>query len=279
MPTLHDPLLIITDVDGSLLDHHTYSWQPAVPWLEKLKAHGIPVVICSSKTRVEILALQKEMGLDGAPFIAENGALLHPGDGGPHTAAQDVAGTDIALLGKDYAQIRAILEDLRQKEGFKFFGFGDVDEKLVAEWTGLSPADALLAQQRQASETLIWRDSDERMDEFVHCLDSQALALVQGGRFYHVMSKGSSKGAAVHWLLDLYRRRDGRPWQSVGLGDGPNDIPMLQAVDYAVIIRGYSKTPVAVDPSHPHVYRTQAYGPEGWSEGLDYFFNQTGQRV
>ncbi len=113
-----------------------------------------------------------------------------------------------------------------------------MDEKLIGEWTGLSPHDALLAQQRQASEALIWRDSDERMAEFVQALAAQDLTLIQGGRFYHVLSKGSNKGAAVRWLLDLYRGHDGRPWQSLGLGDGPNDISMLRAVDYAVIIRG-----------------------------------------
>ncbi len=271
MPSLHDPLLVITDLDGSLLDHHTYSWQPAAGWLEKLKAAHIPVVFCSSKTMAEITALQNSMGLDGAPFIAENGALLHAGAlwRQPDKPAANI-------LGKEYAAIREILGSLRQARGFKFFGFGDVDEKLIGQWTGLSPQDALLAKQRQASEALIWRDSDARMAEFVHDLEQQSLMLIQGGRFYHVVSKGSSKGAAVRWLLDLYRRHDGRPWQSLGLGDGPNDASMLKAVDYAVIIRGYSKIPVDLGPLQRNVYKTTAYGPEGWSEGMDYFINPGG---
>ncbi|WP_213991030.1 mannosyl-3-phosphoglycerate phosphatase-related protein [Sodalis sp. dw_96] len=266
MPSLKDPLLVVTDLDGSLLDHHTYSWQPAEGWLEKLKSHHIPVVICSSKTSAEIMALQTGMGLKDAPFIAENGAMLHAGALGQHP---DQSVTKI--LGQDYAAVREVLETLRRLQGFKFFGFGDVDEKLIGEWTGLSPHDALLAQQRQASEALIWRDSDERMAEFVQALAAQDLTLIQGGRFYHVLSKGSNKGAAVRWLLDLYRGHDGRPWQSLGLGDGPNDISMLRAVDYAVIIRGYSKTPVELGPLQRSVYRTVAYGPEGWCEGLDHF--------
>jgi len=271
MPSLHDPLLIITDLDGSLLDHHTYSWQPAAGWLEKLKAHHIPVVICSSKTTSEIRVLQNGMGLEGAPFIAENGALLHAG-----ALGQPPGEPVTKILGKDYAAIRAVLETLRRGRGYKFFGFGDVDEKLIGEWTGLSPHDALLAQQRQASEALIWRDSDERMTEFVQDLDKESLTLIEGGRFYHVMSKGSTKGAAVRWLLDLYCHHDGRPWQSLGLGDGPNDASMLKAVDYAVIIRGYSKTPVDLGPLQKNVYRTAAYGPEGWREGLDHFITSVG---
>ncbi|WP_410015428.1 mannosyl-3-phosphoglycerate phosphatase-related protein [Sodalis sp. C49] len=260
MPSLTDPLVVITDLDGSLLDHHTYSWQPAAPWLDRLKAHHIPVVFCSSKTTAEIVPLQESMGLSGTPFIAENGALLQL-DG-------ELSGR---IMGQDYAAVRAAMERLRQEYGFKFFGFGDVDEKLVGEWTGLSAQDALLAQRRQASEAFIWRESDERLRDFTDLLAKEGLAVTQGGRFYHVMSQGSSKGAAVRRLLQHYRQQDGRPWQSIGLGDGPNDISLLDAVDYAVIIRGYTKTPVTVSPQQRYVYRTNAYGPEGWCEGMDYF--------
>lgn len=31
MPSLRDTLLIFSDLDGSLLDIHTYDWQPALP--------------------------------------------------------------------------------------------------------------------------------------------------------------------------------------------------------------------------------------------------------
>lgn len=260
MPSIKDPLVVITDLDGSLLDHHTYSWQPAAPWLDKLKANGIPVVFCSSKTAAEILLLQESMGFAKSPFIAENGAVVQlDGDGAKK------------VIEKDYAAVRAAMVRLRAEKGYKFFGFGDVDEKLVAEWTGLSPQGAELAKRREASEAFIWRESDDRLREFTDALAADSLAVTQGGRFYHVMSAGSSKGAAVKRLLTHYRQRDGRHWQSIGLGDGPNDISLLEAVDYAVIIRGYSKTPVNLSPSQRYVYRAKAYGPEGWREGLDYF--------
>ena len=31
MPSLRDTLPIFSDLDGSLLDIHTYDWQPALP--------------------------------------------------------------------------------------------------------------------------------------------------------------------------------------------------------------------------------------------------------
>lgn len=59
MPDLHQPLMIITDLDGSLLDHHTYRWDAATEWLTTLKQYAVPLVICSSKTAAEIIPLQK----------------------------------------------------------------------------------------------------------------------------------------------------------------------------------------------------------------------------
>jgi mannosyl-3-phosphoglycerate phosphatase len=57
MLSLQDSLLVITDLDGSLLDHHTYSWQAAEAWLARLEEHEVPLVICSSKTAAEIMPL------------------------------------------------------------------------------------------------------------------------------------------------------------------------------------------------------------------------------
>ncbi|MEA9392630.1 mannosyl-3-phosphoglycerate phosphatase-related protein [Acerihabitans sp. TG2] len=269
MPDLQDPLVVITDLDGSLLDHHTYSWQPAALWLDKLIAAQVPVILCSSKTTAEIVPLQASMGLQGLPFIAENGALVQL------TSPLFTDASPIKIRGYDYDTIRTIIQRLRDVKGFRFLGFGDVDEKVIGEWTGLAPQQAMLAQQREASEAFIWRDSDVRLAEFTSLLATEGLSVTQGGRFYHVMSANSSKGAAVRQLLQHFHQQDGRSWRSLGLGDGPNDISMLNEVDYAVIIKGYSNSPMALDPRQQQIYRTTAYGPEGWSEGMDHFITPT----
>lgn len=266
MPTLQDPLMIVTDLDGSLLDHHTYSWLPAEPWLERLQAHGIPLVICSSKTAAEIIPLQRALGISGAPFIAENGAVVSDGHSSrplPHLA-------DNAL---DYASLCQQLAQLKQQYGFKFTGFSDVSEKEVSEWTGLTPHDAALARLREASESIIWRDNHDRFALFRQQLEARALALVQGGRFWHVMRKGSGKGAALRWLLE--NTFGDKSHMTIGLGDGPNDAPMLDIVDYAVVIKGYSKDAVILQrQDKQNIYHTGEFGPQGWSEGLTYFITQ-----
>ncbi|QUG76270.1 mannosyl-3-phosphoglycerate phosphatase-related protein [Erwinia sp. E602] len=267
MPTLQDPLTIVTDLDGSLLDHHTYSWQPAQAWLDRLQEARIPIVICSSKTATEIVPLQRALGLGSAPFISENGALVQ-WDGAP-------GGPLRHHPGPDYASLCHTLLRLRQREGFKFTGFSDVTEKEIADWTGLSPGDAALAKMREASESLIWRDDDARFALFGQRLAEEGLALVQGGRFWHVMPQGRDKGSALRWLLQETPFGAAAPL-TIGLGDSPNDAPMLDSVDFAVVIKGFSKNPLLLQrAANPAVYRTAHAGPQGWSEGLDFFITQT----
>lgn len=266
MPALNDPLMIVTDLDGSLLDHHTYSWEPAQPWLERLNTQGVPVVICSSKTAAEILPLQRLLGITRSPYIAENGAIVH------------WEGRDESLsltAKKGYTEICQTLQSLRDGSGFKFTGFADVTEKEVAEWTGLTPHDATLAKMREGSESIIWRDSSARFDLFSEALAAEGLTLVQGGRFWSVMNQGAGKGAALDYLLHHYTHPAGQKWLTIGLGDGPNDSPMLDKVDLAVIIKGYSKMPVTLHrddrDDNQKVFHSTHFGPEGWSEGLSHF--------
>ena len=258
MPTLQQPLIVVTDLDGSLLDHHSYRWDAAEEWLELLQRHNIPLVICSSKTAAEILPLQKKLGIDGAPFIAENGALVQLDP----TERMRIPADSIA-----YAALCQTLSVLQSK--YRFTGFHDFTDRDVSAMTGLSEADAALSRQRDASEVLVWRDSEEAFEAFRAELAALNLTLTQGGRFWHVMPAGSGKGEALRWLL---HQLEGEPRITVGLGDGPNDGPMLDTVDYAVVIKGYSKTPVSLQRQDlSHIYHTTHYGPEGWCEGLDYF--------
>ncbi|CAO97050.1 mannosyl-3-phosphoglycerate phosphatase-related protein [Erwinia tasmaniensis] len=266
MPTLQAPLIIVTDLDGSLLDHHTYSWQPAAEWLQRLQEHQVPLVICSSKTAAEIAPLQQALGIGHQPFIAENGAVIQ--------WQNPDASTAIKALGNiDYGTLCHRLLHLKRQFGFKFIGFSDASPQQVADWTGLTTQNAALAKLREASESLIWRDTTENFELFRQQLEEQGLTLVQGGRFWHVMRKGSGKAEALDDLLQHYVQGD-RP-VTIGLGDGPNDAAMLDAVDYAVVIKGYSKNPVILQRQDKHhIYHTTHYGPEGWRDGLDHFITR-----
>ena len=64
--------LIFSDLDDTLLEHDSYRWEKAGPALGYCINSNIPVILVSSKTRVEIQAIHRAMGLD-FPFVSENG--------------------------------------------------------------------------------------------------------------------------------------------------------------------------------------------------------------
>lgn len=271
MLSLNDPLLIFTDLDGTLLDSHTQDWQPAAAWLARLREKDIPVILSSSKTAAEMLHIQKLLGLQGLPLIAENGAVVEL-----DSRWQTHPGFPRQIFGASHAEISAVLNKLRAQSSFKFTTFDDVDESAIAEWTGLTHAQASLTRLHEASVTLIWRDSDERMDEFTRRLNNLGLQFVHGARFWHVLDVASGKDHAANGLIDLYQRQWKRRPVTIGLGDGPNDAPLLEAMDYAVIVKGLNREGVVLHPDcSAQVYRTQREGPEGWQEGMTHLFAAT----
>lgn len=172
MFSIQQPLLVFSDLDSTLLDSHSYDWQPAAPWLSRLHEANIPVILCSSKTSAEMLYLQKMLGLQGLPLIAENGAVIQLAE-----QWQDIDGFPRIISGISHGEICQVLNTLREKEHFKFTTFDDVDDATIAEWTGLSRSQAALTQLHEASVTLIWRDSDERMAQFIARLNDWACSL------------------------------------------------------------------------------------------------------
>lgn len=237
-------LLILTDLDGTLLDHETYDFAPAQPMLARLAHAQVPVILASSKTAAEIAFWQERLGLGAWPAIVENGAALHDG-------AQD----DSA-----YRRIRAALAGLRAP----FCGFGAMSTAEIAAVTGLSPAQAALAQQRQHTEPGLWSGTDEELAHFCAALDAQGITVRRGGRFLTLGWGGSKAG----WIPALRARF--RPDVVIALGDAPNDAEMIAAADRGVIVRndhGPGLPPMPGE-SHGRILRSTASGPAGWAEGL-----------
>ncbi|PLX96903.1 MAG: mannosyl-3-phosphoglycerate phosphatase-related protein [Desulfuromonas sp.] len=253
-------LIVFTDLDGTLLDHDSYSWAPATPALAKLRRLAVPVILTSSKTGAEIARLHAELELD-APYIVENGAgIIFPEqEQSPAAAAQNFSRT--------YPELLAFLHQLRHKHNFKFRGFGDFSVAEVAAETGLPLEKAALARERRFSEPLRWDDTPAALAAFTEILEANDLKLLRGGRFYHVLDHRAGKGNALHRLLDHYRRNTpGADWYSVALGDGPNDEDMLDAADLAVVIPSASS--IGPKPHNPNVLHAGQRGPQGWNSAI-----------
>lgn len=227
--------VVFTDLDGSLLDHDTYSFANARPALERIRAQRIPLVFASSKTRPEIERLQAEMGIR-EPFIVENGAAVFFPDGyrrwrvdggirqPPYT---------VIRLGATYREIRRFVQAVRPE--FNLQGFGDLSAEDIGRLSGLSPLQAELARQREFSEPFIM-DEGNRITDLRALAEASGFAITRGGRFHHLVGSGQDKGVAVRRAAAVILRNMGPPLCTVGLGDSANDKAMLQCVDLPILI-------------------------------------------
>jgi mannosyl-3-phosphoglycerate phosphatase len=232
--------LIFTDLDGTLLDHDTYDFSPALPALAALRAAQVPLILCSSKTFAEMKYWRETLDIIH-PFIAENGgALFIPANYFVQTFefASERDGHSLVLTGVGYIALRAALLDLAKRTCLLLVGFGDLTVEQISARTGLTLAHARLAKRRDADEPFfIDREFDEKE---VERLQTEAwhkgLRVMAGGRFFH-LTGDCDKGSAASQLLRLYQAAWQQPICTVGLGDSLNDLPLLQAVDVPILLR------------------------------------------
>lgn len=264
-------LIVFTDLDGSLLDQTTYAFEAAHEALTRLRARAVPLVIVSSKTRAEIEPLRARLH-NADPFVVENGGGLYipPGlFGFPIDGATIRNGYQVIELGTTYSALRAALQEIRQALGCGIRGFGDMAVEEIAERTGLSRAEALLAMQREYDEPFVLDGPAGSIEDLRRQAETRGLRCTRGGRFYH-LTGANDKGLACQRLMGCYRRRlkdDRESLLTVALGDSLNDLPMLAVVDRPVLVQ---RPDGSYDPevSLPNLIRAPGIGPIGWNRAV-----------
>ena len=256
-------LVIFTDLDGTLLDAGTYSFEKALPALDLIRQRKIPLVLVSSKTRAELEVLRKRLN-NSHPFISENGGGIFIPEGYFPFSVEGIStsGYRLISLGMPYGAVRRRFVALRERLGIGVRGFGDMTDREVADLTGLTMAEASLAKERDYCEPFVFEgDPDER---FMQEIEREKLRWTQG-RLFHIMGD-HHKGKAVEILTRMYVQQYGAV-KTIGLGDSLNDLAFLLAVDQAVLVKkknGKHDDRIAV----PGLLRTNGAGPEGWNEAV-----------
>jgi len=256
--------IIFSDLDGTLLDSRTYSFDPARPALEAIASARIPLVFCTSKTRTETERWRLMLKNDH-PFIVENGGAVFVPEGYFGTDAgfdkQD-GGYGILEFGRPYPELRQALEGIRISTGLPLRGFGDMTVDEIAERCGFTREKAALAAIREYDEPFIGVE-EGMLPRVVQEAGARGFQVISGGRFHHLVG-GSDKGRAVRALRSLYELSRGHV-STVGLGDSANDESMLRAVDIPILVlKPDGSCLKAIDL--PGLMIAPYSGPEGWRE-------------
>ena len=264
-------LMIFTDMDGTLLNHHDYNFEAAKPTLTLLQNRLIPVIPTTSKTAAELIALRRTLD-NHSPFIIENGAAVYIPVGSLIQQPVDTIKQGQFWI-KSFTEPRAhwvdLLEQVKNIYGPYFRQFSEMSAEEIAEITGLQIDEAENASKRAFGEPVLWQGTEALKQQFIADLQRLGAVILEGGRFIHV-SGSTDKAKAMNWLTDVYRQdsKEDKQFITLAIGDSNNDIAMLEAADIALLI----PSPVNSLPElkrQDHIYISEHIAPLGWKQGVE----------
>jgi len=271
--------VVISDLEGSMLDSKTRSAIGVLPAVEQLKMKDVPIVFCSSKTQSEQMHYLKLLGLR-APFISESGSALFipenyfstslPRNGGNH---YNMEGWDVIEFGARYDEVSGKLEKVICELNTNYQYFGNLSIKEIANYTSLSIPAAMRASERGYSETIFNVDtSTSAFEQFREKLDINDLKCDPGTQFITVTGKSSNIREAISFLIGLYKV-DHPGVRMVGIGKHGKDEAMLSEVDLPYLIQN-SYGEWADIQSIENLVKIKGEGPAGWKNVANLLMEQ-----
>lgn len=270
MCTMH--YVIYTDMDGTLIDEQ-YSSEVVKETVEELIKRGIPIVLCTSKTRAEIELYRSQLGIKD-PFISENGGAIFIESiyfefeySYDHELSSNGRRYRVLELGTNYEELRMNLKEIEEEsEGtLKIRGFGDMSAEEIAVDSGLSLQEAELSKMREYDEAFkVMAGEKERIFEKI---EEKGLHFTVGGRYCHILGD-NDKGKAVEILNALYKKKYALV-TTLGIGDSLNDLPMLRAVDIPVLVAKPDGSHEYLEEAKVSVRKESGVGPVGWKNVVE----------
>lgn len=230
--------VVYTDLDGTLLDINTYSFDLAKEAVSSLNAHQIPLVFCSNKTFAEQIYYQHELGIT-APFIVENrSAIFIPKNyfSFPYHIGSQVGNYEFIELGKPVSLIRKVMRDINRNLGMRLRGFNDMPMDELERLLDLDKEKIHKALAKSYTKTLLNSLGEREVLKIKEELLKSGPTVAKGSKFYSVMSIETDKGKAVKVLNELFAKKY-KQFTSIGIGDGLNDLPMLKVVDRPFLVQ------------------------------------------
>ncbi|MFT5597871.1 MAG: mannosyl-3-phosphoglycerate phosphatase [Chitinophagales bacterium] len=250
-------MIVLSDLDGTLLNHDDYAYDAAKPALEALREHHISLILCSSKTSAEIIPLRSEMGFDNCPAIVENGGGI-----------LKARATNIASS-SNHKRLMKVIDTLPEPSRLLFSGISSWPPETLQKYTGLSAGVFSLAIQRQYSEPGLWSGDERSKQTFISALKVKGVVAHQGGRFL-TLSFDTNKAVLAQKIIADYQSEQTELLTIVAFGDAPNDVEMLELADIGIIIPNpaHNGIPTLAGESKGQIIRANEPGAAGWNSTL-----------
>jgi Cof subfamily protein (haloacid dehalogenase superfamily) len=255
--------LIVSDLDGTLLDHSKKVSSREIAALMKAKEAGIGLCLASGRMNIEMQQVLEEIG-HRAYSVSQNGAFIHLEDGtflksqlfGPDLAYQvyqllkDFDLVNLVCSGEaNYITHLTPASDKIQARTFQpFIVKEDIEPSLkgelaVCKFSQFGKMDTLLKLK-----TLLEEKLGDQLEMFISdkdCLDIMPLNV----------SKGSS-------LLVLIEKLGLKPEEIACFGDSFNDVSMFGITPHSFAMKG----------AHPEVKQKAIYHVDSVAEAIGHVF-------
>jgi mannosyl-3-phosphoglycerate phosphatase len=250
------------------------------PFLRMTARSGIPLVLCSTRTRAELESLQQELGLQH-PFLCENGAAVfvpYGYFGFAVPGARVVSGYEVIELGRPYPEVVDALHRTAGESGVDVVGFNDMSIEDIADAGGVSLLEARLAKLREYSELFrIPGAQSSRRQRLFRALWTRGHGCTTGGRYDYVGSP-FDEGAGIDLIRRLYRRTFSRV-VTAGCGDPAEDSALLERVDIPIAVPRANRADAPTIMKLPAAQFSVNPGVGGWIDDMRWFARMAGRRI
>lgn len=277
MTVSRPPLLLLSDVDGTLLnDDGRLPTSPAAlrAGLREVAAAWqgpLHIGLASSRTLRELTVLQRALQLPG-PCIAEDGAR-HAFDIPAPTRGAEIPGVEHhgrrALRIVEHALTATTLRERMQDQS----AFVRADTRRrpfgILQELGFHTRGSVRRALDERTHSVLLDPSVWSPDELSHLREVSAargLQLRRGGRWFTLTTAGG-KGPAL-CALRHQMQEDGVLPIVAAIGNEENDVSLLAQADCGFVIRNPHRGPHPVLSALPGVIVLDAEGPGGWLEML-----------
>jgi mannosyl-3-phosphoglycerate phosphatase len=263
-------LMVVTDIDGSLLEPGTRFLHDERAALDFLTARGIPLIVNSSRTRAEIERLHQTLHLL-TPFISEHGSALFV----PHGCfpfiperARPALGGGVIEFGRRYHDVVDALRLTSRELAVEIVSFAELTIQDVARELGVAIVEAQLAKLREYTELFrIVDEKDATRSRLFKALRRRGLRCWRTGR-HHLVTATPDRAESLRTLKAMWRQAWGDPIV-IGFGDSEDDVAWLRHADVAIIVQNdQTGVPARVLSKLPTVHVTRWPGRRGWSEAI-----------
>ncbi|MDX2270666.1 MAG: hypothetical protein NW237_01780 [Cyanobacteriota bacterium] len=281
--------VVVTGLDGSLLDSQTNSYGAARQGLAALERRSIPLILFSYRTRRQLEEVRQQLHLEH-PFLSEDGQGIYlPEDYFPLSILSSTWVHQppyyTQSLGLPYAQLRQIVQEIRQQLQADLVGFGDWKTGELALAMGITPDQAERMQAREWSEIFSYGGDPERLETALHDQADRwgcrlhLRTLLQARQYYltgwpaQSAEPSEMQPRAVSLLLDSYRRHAGSV-MSLAIGSEPADAAFLRVASYPVVLPS-AQSDMLWSEAGANWHLAELPGPAGWNDAVLTWLEET----